>query len=310
MIRINNKTEINIGFICSTYNSSLSTNHSLKLKNLNRKNVIKCVIRNLEDLIKLLNLSKKLNCKIFRIGSQFIPFASHPLFKKYWLNDIEKIIADYLTEIKKFNIRITMHPGQYVVLSTTDKKILKKSLDELKYHFWLLDKLEIDNNGIVVIHGGGIYGNKLLASRTLIKNINKNNWLKERLALENDEKNYNAKDILEICQELDLPFVFDYFHHNIFKSKIDFKKVFETWHKRIPEFHISSPGIKKYNHGNYVSKKDFNSFINFLKSYKQNNISRIDILLEARKKELAIIKLLKNFKNKKYIKYQKILKIK
>jgi len=295
------KGKIGIGFICSTYNSTLSTNHTIILKNLNKKNVIKCVNRNLEDLIKLLELSKNLGCKIFRLGSQFIPFASHPNFNKNWFKEIEKIIIDYLPEIKKYNIRITMHPGQYVILSTDNKKILKRSLTELRYHFWVLEKLEVDQNGIVVIHGGGEYGNKLKAMKNLIKNIENNKWLKERLALENDDKIYNAKDILELCQCLNIPFVFDYFHHQIFFSQINFKEIFKTWGYRIPEFHISSSGGSKYKHGDYVNIKDFKDFIKTFQRDLTDNIKRIDILLEAKKKELAVRKLILGLKNEKYL---------
>lgn len=298
---LNEQNIVNIGFICSTYDSRLSTNHSFRLNNLNKENLIRCVEKNLEDFIALLRLSEELGCKIFRLGSNFIPFASHPNFNKNWLKDISSIIKNYVQEIKKFRIRVTMHPGQYVVLSTENKKIIKRSLEELKYHFWILEQMDFDENSIVVIHGGGTYGNKDKASKTLIKNINKNYWLKERLALENDEKSYKAQDILEICNLTNLPFVLDYFHHKINYSPIKINEVLKTWGKRIPEFHISSAGKKKTSHGDYIHKKDFFNFLNFIFSNKKINFQRIDVLLEAKKKELAVKKLLREIKNEKYL---------
>lgn len=294
------KIEFNIGFVCSTYNSKLSTNHSLRLKNLNKKNIIKIVERNLIDFIKLLQLSKKLGCGIFRLGSQFIPFASHSKFKKEWLKDIQLIIKDYLYEIKKFKIRITMHPGQYVFLSTYKKNILKRSLEEIWYHFWVLDQLELDNNSIVVVHGGGIYDNKEEAINNLINVFKKNKWLKSRLSLENDEKNYNAQDMLRICQEIDIPLTFDYFHHQLNYSPIKIDDILETWQQRKPEFHISSPGNKRINHSSYIKINDFINFLNFIDTSLQRNVS-VDIILEAKKKELAVIKLLKSLKNEKCV---------
>lgn len=294
------KIEFNIGFICSTYDSRLSTNHSLRLKNLNRKNVIKVVEKNLIDLIKLLKLSENLGCGIFRLGSQFIPFASHYKFKKTWLKDVQLIIRDFLPEIKKFNIRITMHPGQYVVLSTYKKTILKRSLEEIWYHFWVLDQFELDYNSTVVIHAGGAYGNKKEAMNNLINVFKKNKWLKTRLSLENDEKIYNAQDILKICEILDIPFTFDYFHHRLNFSQIKIDDILKTWWGRRPEFHISSNRNKKNNHSDYVKIKDFINFLDFIKTASQKKIN-VDILLEAKKKELAVIKLLKSLKNEKCV---------
>ncbi|MCS7183930.1 MAG: UV DNA damage repair endonuclease UvsE [Patescibacteria group bacterium] len=296
--------EIGLGFICSTYKSELSTNHSLKLKNLNKKNLLSVFQKNIVDLIKLLQLSNNLNCSIFRLGSQFIPFASHPKFNRSWLKEIKSIIKDYLPEIKKFEIRITMHPGQYVILSSENKNLIKRSLDELKYHFWVLDNLEQDENGIVVIHCGGTYGDKIKSLKNIIKNISQNKWLLERLALENDEKIYSVSDVMIVCQELLLPLVFDYFHHKLLTSDFNFLEVINTWKGRIPEFHLSSRSNKgnKFSHGDYILKSDFIEFINFLYTnipFEKN--LKIDILLEAKKKELALKKLLKSLKDEKYL---------
>ncbi|GIW65508.1 MAG: UV damage endonuclease UvsE [Candidatus Parcubacteria bacterium] len=287
--------KFNYGFICSTYKSYLSTNHSFRLKNLNKINILKTVEKNLEDFIELLKLSKKLNCGIFRLGSQFIPFASHPNFNKEWLKDIRQLINNYLEEIKKFNIRITMHPGQYTILSTENKSIIKRSLNEIKYHFWLLDELELNENSIVVIHLGGIYGDKEKTKKIFIKNVKINNWLKSRLAIENDERCYHAKELIEIAKELSLPIVFDWFHHQLNHSVFSLIDLIETWGNRTPEMHISSGSkINKYGHADYVNFKDFLNFLSFLNENSKSQKIKIDILFEAKKKELAIKKFINN----------------
>lgn len=286
----------NLGFICSTYRFSLSTNHSLKLKNLNKINILKIIEKNIEDFINLLKLSQDLGYKIFRLGSNFIPFASHPKFQKSWFKEISFLIKNYLPEIKKFEIRITMHPGQYVVLSSDNKKILERSLKELEYHFWLLESMEMNEESIVVIHVGGAYGNKNDSVKRFINNINKNKWLKKRLAVENDERIYNSYDILKLCYDLEIPFVFDYFHHKINYAPIKISDILSTWKDRIPEFHLSSKGEKKFVHGDFILKKDFIDFLNLISQDKYNSFKKIDIILEAKKKELAVIKLLKNLK--------------
>jgi UV DNA damage endonuclease len=64
-------------------------------------------------------------------------------------------IGDY---IKKQNIRISMHPNQFVVLNTPNDKILENSINELKYHCELLDTMRLDETAKVQIHVGGVYG--------------------------------------------------------------------------------------------------------------------------------------------------------
>jgi UV DNA damage endonuclease len=289
------------GFICSTYKSYFSTNHSFRLKNLNKKNTLKTVEKNLEDFIELLKLSKKLNCGIFRLGSQFIPFASHPNFKKEWLKDIRRLIDNYLKEIKKFDIRITMHPGQYTILSTENKYIFKRSLNEIKYHFWLLDELGLNENSIVVIHLGGVYGNKEKTKKIFIRNVKRENWLKSRLAIENDDRYYNTKELIEIAKELSLPVVFDWFHHQLNTSIFSITDLLETWSNRVPEMHISSGSkINKYGHADYVNFKDFLNLLEFLnKNFKSRKI-KMNILFEAKKKELAIKKFINDWNKFKF----------
>ncbi len=288
--------QIGTGFFCSNADGSISTNHRIILKNLSKQNVIKCVKRNLEDLIKLLQISKELRCTIFRLGSNFIPFASHELFNKGWLSEIKSLLKDYLEEIKAFNIRLTMHPGQFVVLSSENQEVTKRSLAELAYHFWLLEELQTDENSVVVIHGGGTYGDKKSSTRRLKNTIKRNPWLKRRIALENDEKNYNIQDILEICKEVEIPAVFDYFHHTINPADFDIENLFETWGSRIPEFHISSKSKSSnpYTHGDFVEIEDFLNFCNLISGFSRAKSIKIDLIFEAKRKEQAISKFFKD----------------
>lgn len=290
--------QIGLGFFCSNADGSISTNHKIMLKNLTKQNVLNCVKRNLEELIKLLHLSKELQCSIFRLGSNFIPFASHESFRKEWLTEIKSMIRDFLPEINAFNIRLTMHPGQFVVLSSESPEVTKRSLAELAYHFWLLDELQTDENSIVVIHGGGTYKDKKSSMTRLKNTIKANSWLKRRIALENDEKNYNIQEILEICRDVEIPAVFDYFHHTLNPAEFDIEALFKTWGIRIPEFHISSKSTSSnpYTHGDYVEIEDFLNFFNLISSYSRAKSIRLDLIFEAKKKELAILKFVENIK--------------
>ncbi|MCS7234035.1 MAG: hypothetical protein NZ900_08055 [Synergistetes bacterium] len=160
----------------------MTTNRRLRLASLSPERVYELFRKNLEDFRKLLNLSSSMGLAIFRLGSNFIPFASHPNFKGEWLEPIEKDLLAFSSELKRYSIRITMHPGQFVSLSSPRKEVVDASLRELKYHFWVLDKLGLGRDSIVVVHIGGSHGSKLESLRRFVRVISDNEWLIERLA--------------------------------------------------------------------------------------------------------------------------------
>ncbi|MEN3013502.1 MAG: UV DNA damage repair endonuclease UvsE [Endomicrobiia bacterium] len=279
------------GFFCSTADGKITTNRKLKLKNLNKDNLLKVFFKNLNDFEKLLEISKKNNFTIFRLGSNFIPFASHETFSKSWLKIIEKELIYFSYKIKNYNIRITMHPGQFVVLNSPQPEIVEKSLRELEYHFWVLDCLNLDKNCIVVVHLGGIYGNKEKSLERFANTLAKNKWLTKRLAVENDDKSFTVEDLLKL-KELGLPLVYDHHHNKLNSSIFSSQDVLKTWGDRIPEFHISSSHENSNEHANYVKLDDF---IELYKNFQTTR--RIDIIVEAKNKEKAVLKLIKEIKN-------------
>ncbi len=284
------------GLFCSLSDNSLSTNRTINLKNLDYKNIETKVKQNAQEFIKLLEYSKTYKYPIFRLGNSFVPFISHKLFDKEWLKKLSPIFDETKERLKDFDIRVTIHPGQYTVLNSPKPNVIKNSLNELKMLFWIFDRLGIDENGTVLIHGGGAYENKDESIERLITTIEDNNWLKQRLALENDERIFNTKEILEVCQECNLPMVFDIYHHSLNQSEFEPKQIIKTWKNRRMKLHLSSKGEGRFgNHADYIELKDFLA----LKDIFKDELKNIDIMVEAKKKELAIEKLKKEISNDK-----------
>jgi UV DNA damage endonuclease len=55
-------------------------------------------------------------------------------------------------------MRISMHPGQYVLLNAKDEKIRFRSIGELMHHCIVLDSLGLDGSAKIQIPVGGAYG--------------------------------------------------------------------------------------------------------------------------------------------------------
>lgn len=299
-----------IGFFCSTHDNRLTTNRRIRLQNLTYDNVMKIFLQNLSDFKEILKFCKDTGFSVFRLGSNFIPFFSHPLFKDKWVYEIEDILKREAKFIKSFDIRITMHPGQFVVLNSPKAHVVSNSIRELEYHFFILNSLGLDLNSVVIIHVGGIYGNKEKSIEMFIENVLKNSFLKSRLVVENDDKMYNVNDVMYISENTGLPVVFDYYHHLLnpvnpdYISEIDISKIILSWKERIPKFHISSKGKRKYEHSEYLEDSDFEDFHSLLINKLSANFKEIiiDLMPEAKMKEKASLKLISYINSKQMIK--------
>jgi len=280
--------DFRFGLYCSNANNSLSTNHTFRLKNLTFENIEKKVEQNLNDLEALLKLCHVNEYKVFRLGNSFIPFLSHEDFKPEYKEKLLPLLNKAKEIIASYNTRITMHPSQFIVLNSPNQQVIDKSLHELKEYFWLFDTLGIDENGTILIHGGGEYGDKESAMSRFKDTVKKNSWLKQRMAIENDERIFNASDISTLCLQCDVPFVFDIYHHSLNLSHFDKEIFMRTWHNKTPKVHISSKGEGRFGkHADFIEAKDFHALWDIF----GDDISNVDIMVEAKQKENAIEKL-------------------
>ena len=146
-------------------------------------------------------------------------------------------------------------------------------------------------------------GGKKASITRFINNFNKlPNHIQRCIAVENDDKVYNVKDVLELCNKLNLPMVLDYHHFmcNNDGENIEeyLPKILNTWKNINPKFHFSSPKskLKKEfrSHHDYINSDDFIKFIELLKPYNKD----IDIMLEAKAKDDALSRLVRELKYK------------
>ena len=287
--------------------SSTITYTNYKEKNYTVDKLLEITKNNLDNLYKLLTYNIKNNIHFYRLTSKLVPLATH--------NDVN---FDYITPLKKTyekignlinnnNIRIDTHPDQFAVLNSTDKKIVDNTYEILDYHYKILNTLNIKEKIIILHVGSSVLGKKTSISR-FINNFNKlPNYIKKCIAVENDDKIYNTIDVLEICKKLNIPMVLDY-HHFICNNdgeKLEnyIKNIMDTWKTLNPKFHFSSPKskLKKEfrSHHDYIDVDEFIKFINILKPYNKD----VDIMLEAKNKDDALFKLVRQLKYKTNYKF-------
>jgi UV DNA damage endonuclease len=285
-----------IGYPCINWTIGCKGDKTFRLKSYSEERLIETVENNLNCLETMLNFNIKNNLLFFRITSDLIPFASHPICKfkwqKYFKNEFEEIGKT----IRENKIRISMHPNQFIVLNSKDPNIVRRSIAELYYHAEVLDLMNLDKKAKIQLHVGGAYKNKKESINRFVDNYKKlDEKIQNRLVIENDGKIYSFKDCLNLNKKIKVPLLLDVFHHKILNNKEPLKLCLEkqrkTWDKKdgIPliDYSNQKTGFKPGSHAESIDLKDFERFLNESHPYD------IDIMLEIKDKESSALKAIK-----------------
>lgn len=283
-----------IGYACIPLTTVARTNRRLLLKDYSEEKLKNIIEENLADLKNILIHNLKNNIHMFRISSDIIPLGSHTVNTFHW----DLFFHEKLKEIGYFakvnNIRLSMHPGQYTVINSPKEDIVNKSIKDLEYHCKFLDSLNIDYTNKIVLHIGGVYGEKASAKERFINNFQRlSPSLKKRLVIENDEKSFSIDDVLEISNAISIPVIYDNLHNicygdNNYSIKEIYKKVIATWKPEDGRMKVhysqQSENKKMGSHSNTIFTNDF---LNYYREVEEFNP---DIMLEVKDKDISAIK--------------------
>ncbi len=262
------------------------------------------ILENLDDVIKMMTWNENNGIRVFRLSSELFPHKSNPKVDDYTFDfaiESMKKIGEYAN---KLNHRLTFHPGQYNVIGTPNKDVFLQTACDLKYHADVLDYMGLNENSVMVIHGGGIYNDKEKTIERWVKQFHElPENVKGRLVLENCEKCFSIKDCLMISEKTNIPVVFDTHHYECYnilhkEEKLEppeyyIPLILETWKKRgmKVKFHVSEQGDGKVgHHSDYIQE-----IPNYLLEIPEKYGVEIDIMIEAKMKELAIFKLYEKY---------------
>ncbi len=282
-----------IGYPCINLTIGCKGDKTFRLKSYSEERLTGTVSNNLDCLLNMFKFNLKHNILFFRITSDLVPFASHPICQFNWQEYFQGKFREIGNLIKTCKMRISMHPDQFTLLNSLDVSVLENSLKELNYHSQVLDLMELDTSAKVQIHIGGVYGDKEKSMERFAKRFEKlNETIKKRLVIENDDKLYGLKDCLTINAQTEIPVLFDAFHHEINNSGETIKEAFElftkTWKEKDgkPMVDYSSPRIsdQKRKHAESIDLKHFTDFL------EETKLFDFDIMLEIKDKEKSAIK--------------------
>jgi len=285
-----------IGYPCINLTIGCKSDRTFRLKSYSEERLMQTVQDNLDCLLKILEFNVQHNLLFFRITSDLVPFASHPICRFNWQAYFSLKFGEIGTFIKTNNIRISMHPDQFTLINSIDNSVFERSLSELVYHADVLDSMGLDGSAKIQIHVGGVYGDKKESMRRFVKRLERvPGSVTRRLVIENDDRNYPLRDCINISSETGLPVLFDLFHHEVNNSGEAVDKAFNmlhrTWRRKdgIPMVDYSSPRLdgRKGSHAETIDLKLFRGFMEETRNYD------FDIMLEIKDKEKSAIRAVK-----------------
>lgn len=257
---------------------------------------------NLEDLKKILLYNKKNNIHFYRLSSKIIPLATKKEVEFDYIKKYQKEYKEISKIIKDSDMRVDFHPDQFCVLNSVKKEVVESTICSFEYHYQLLDAFGIRDKILVLHIGSNTFGKEKSLQR-FINNFNKlPKHLQQCIAIENDDKVFNVKDCLYLSKILDIPVVLDYHHYLCNHEEDDLfsyiEEIFKTWRGKTPKIHFSSPKNKTKkefrSHNDYIEVESFLTFLSSLKKYSSTDC--LDIMIEAKKKDEALFRLVRNLK--------------
>ena len=325
------KYRIRIGYAClntKLREQNIFCSRTCRLATVREKgmNYAKELARlNLIDLLTILKWNEEHGIRFFRISSDIFPHITNPRLIPIGKRGNPKNLAYSLDEFipmlsrigryaRKYKHRLTFHPDQFVILGGSDS-IRLNSVRTLWQHAIICDIIGLDLNSILIIHGGGTYGEIEVASQKWIDAFDALPIeIKRRLVVENDERSYAVSDVMALSSRVrpymswhtddtrfKIPIVLDIFHYKCYETRYPgvqprleavLPDILDSWHGRMIKMHISEqrPDSHVGAHSLYI-KTIPKILLDFPKTYGTN----LDLMVEAKAKELALVVLLKKY---------------
>lgn len=269
----------------------------------------------LERLRAILRYLERADVRMYRMATALAPYASHPELTQFHgqIAECEAELAEVGARARAAGVRLSTHPGQYTVLNSESPEVRDAAVAELEVQAALLDGLGMPPEGVVVLHIGGAAGGTAAALDRFAAGFERlSERARARLVVENDDRSFGLGDALRVAERCGVPVVWDALHHRCHDPEgipdaEALRLALETWpHGVVPKIHFSSPRLdvteRKQRRGRRVERSwvlpelrahaDLIDPVAFEAFLREASPERdFDIMLEAKAKDLALLRL-------------------
>lgn len=254
-----------------------------------KEKVWKKAVANLTALSNILSVISEMETvyRMYRISSDLLPLYDHPEYGPECYGDrpeLNAMLAKLGETIREFDIRVSVHPSQFITLFSHRHDVIEKSLHHVKLWVGAFTSMGLnpDDHGVtIVMHANG---QSTDFPRIALP-------IKDWIGLENDEHKAGFDKVLYNCERYGIRMVLDVHHYwcergehfGLVKREVD--RVIRTWpDEQRPKMHISSSrGTESRReicaHADFISYND--STLHWQLAYK------FDIMVEAKAKNVA-----------------------
>ena len=304
---------MNLGYACINMelntrkgDDRVTTNRTMIKRTFQEKGVeytSELVLQNVSDLYSIIEWNEQNNIKFFRLSSEMFPWASE--YYQDWdnfpnIDKIKNILRDCGDLATKYGHRITSHPGPFNVLVSPNENVVQNTITDLTIHADIFDFMGLSRTPYnkLNIHCNGVYGDKESALDRFCKNFERlPESVQSRLTVENDDKAsmYSVKELYNgIYTRIGIPIVFDYHHHRFCTGGLSEQEALElamsTWPDDITPVVHYSESKAEHQLDESIKPQAHSDLINQLPNTYGNDV---DIMVEAKHKELAIREFIK-----------------
>ena len=253
--------------------------------------------------------------RMYRMSSSLVPYGSHPELPQFHgqVEECADELAALGARVRAAGIRLSFHPGQYVVLNSERADVRALAAADLALQASVLDAMGLDEEAVVVLHVGGAAGGVAAGIERFEQGLERlGERARARLAIENDDRVYALSELLPLAARSGLRIVWDLHHHHCHDpARIPdgeaLRLALATWPEGVtPKIHVSSPRTAVEERARRVGRRverslvlpplrahadliDPIAFEAFLRGPAAG--LAFDVMLEAKAKDVALLRL-------------------
>lgn len=300
---------INLGYACinmALQEEKVCSNRGMIKRTFQAKGInyaSELALINVKALRRIIRWNNDNDINVYRMTSCLFPwFSEYDIFD---LPDIDQI-ADVMADAGKIAMdagqRLSFHPGPFNCLGSYKDNVVDKTVAELDAHSTQMDLMGLPDSPMakINIHIGGAYGEHEKTMARFCQNFDKlAPSTQSRLTVENDDRVslFSTKMLYHgVSRHINIPIVFDSHHHELGRQDATYREAFymarETWQRRDTKqqcHHSNSRKNYEDNTARVTAHSDwyYTPFENFDEP--------VDVVLECKKKEQALLKYRRDF---------------